>query len=282
MEISDVLGLVGKKWSIYRVSPLWNLQFKAKYLKSISEQLKDYITSNLKKHKQVHSFSNISVEIEAKEVHDECIALKIQVIYLESNILLYTGVLLKSPNYSEKYNMTKLSEMPVLMVQGNTSFILAVHEWLAEHFDCIIRPYEFANYQVLWLIAISMADAGTSYNNTVSYHYLFKYELSKGKMDVKCSVESEFLRSTLSKISLIQSLTSEENSFHYSHLIKIHAEIEDHFKMTSGINVSKLKLIAFEAPKVVSINVSGKIRAESSTLMDLIMNYIMELVNKSL
>jgi hypothetical protein len=29
--------------------------------------------------------------------------------------------------------------------------------------------------------------------------------------------------------------------------------------MTSGINVSKLKLIAFEAPKVVSINVSGKV-----------------------
>lgn len=122
-------------------------------------------------------------------------------------------MLLKSPNYTEKYNMTKLSEMPVLMVQGNTSFILAVHKWISEHFDCIIRPYEFAFYQVLLLIAISMADAGHLYNNTVSYYYLFQYELSKGKMDVKCSVESEFLRSTLSK--LVMKVRMYHNSFFF-------------------------------------------------------------------
>lgn len=73
--IHFILGLVGKKWSIYRVSPLWNLHFSTKYLKSISEQLKKYLTSNLKKQK--HSFSQMSVEIEAKEVQEECIALKV-------------------------------------------------------------------------------------------------------------------------------------------------------------------------------------------------------------
>lgn len=53
--------------------------------------------------------------------------------------------------------------------------------------------------------------------------------------------------------------SSEATSFHYSDLLKVQSEIEDHFKVTSGINVSKLKLKAFTAPKVASINVSGKV-----------------------
>lgn len=89
--------------------------------------------------------------------------------------------------------------MPLLMVQGNKSMIIAVHHWLADHFDCVLRPYEFALYEFLWLIAISMGEAGQSYNETVLYHYLYKYELSTGQMDIKCYVESEFLRSILNK-----------------------------------------------------------------------------------
>jgi len=42
-------------------------------------------------------------------------------------------------------------------------------------------------------------------------------------------------------------------------LIKVQSEIEDRFNITSGINPSKLKLKAFKAPKVASINVSGKV-----------------------
>lgn len=90
--------------------------------------------------------------------------------------------------------------MPILMVQGNKSFSIAIHNWLTEHFDCVIRPYEFALYQFLWLIAISMGDAGQLYNETVLYHYLYKCESSKGQMDVKCYAESEFLRSVLAKL----------------------------------------------------------------------------------
>lgn len=89
--------------------------------------------------------------------------------------------------------------MPVLMVQGNKSIIVAVHNWLTDHFDCVIRPYEFAWHQFLWLIAISMGDAGQVFNGTVLYHYLYNYEFSKGQMDVKCHIESEFLRSILAK-----------------------------------------------------------------------------------
>lgn len=113
---------------------------------------------------------------------------------------LYTGLLLKSPNYTEKYNKNNLSDMPVLMVLGNQMFITAINNWFTDHFDCVIRRYEFTQYQFLWLIAISMGDAGQSYNETVVYHYIYNYELSKGKMDVECSVESEFLRSTLTKL----------------------------------------------------------------------------------
>lgn len=90
--------------------------------------------------------------------------------------------------------------MPILMVQGNKSFSIAIHNWLTEYFDCVIRPFEFALYQFLWLIAISMGDAGQLYNETVLYHYLYKYESSKGQMDVKCYAESEFLRSVLAKL----------------------------------------------------------------------------------
>lgn len=90
--------------------------------------------------------------------------------------------------------------MPVLMVQGNQMFITAIHNWFTNHFDCVIRHYEFTQCQFLWLIAISMGDAGQSYNETVEYQYIYNYQLSKGKMDVKCSVESEFLRSTLTKL----------------------------------------------------------------------------------
>lgn len=89
--------------------------------------------------------------------------------------------------------------MPVSLVQGNQAYIIAVHNWLTDHFDCIIRPYAFALYQFLWIIAISMGDAGKLYNDTVLYNYVYKYELSKGQMDIKCYVESSFLRSVLAK-----------------------------------------------------------------------------------
>lgn len=90
--------------------------------------------------------------------------------------------------------------MPILMVQGNRSISGAIHNWLTERFDCVIHPYEFALYQFLWLIAISMGDAGQSYNETVLYHYLYKYELTKGQVDIKCYAESQFLRSVLAKL----------------------------------------------------------------------------------
>lgn len=75
MRCNFILDLVGKKWAIYCVSPLWNLQFKKSYLNSLSQQLKKYLISNLKKQKQLSS--QISVEIEAKEDQEECIALKV-------------------------------------------------------------------------------------------------------------------------------------------------------------------------------------------------------------
>ncbi|KAL4090600.1 hypothetical protein QTP88_025400 [Uroleucon formosanum] len=280
IEISDILELVGKNWSIFRVSPLWNLNFDTNYLNLLSKKLKkcllNHVSTNMKNQK--NSLSAISVEIEAKEAHHECIALKICVVNNDTNSKLYTGLLLKSPNYKQNYDKNNLSDMPILMVQGNKSFSIAIHNWLTEYFDCVIRPFEFALYQFLWLIAISMGDAGQLYNETVLYHYLYKYESSKGQMDVKCYAESEFLRSVLAKLSLNRS-SSETTSFHYSDLIKVQSDIEDHFKITSGINVSKLKLKAFEAPKVASINVSGKIHVWSSTLIDLMLKYLMELQN---
>lgn len=126
--------------------------------------------------------------------------MQIEIFNEETRTHLYTGLLLKSPDYTEKYNKNKLSDMPVLLVQGNKSYITAVHNWLTDNFDCVIRPYEFVQYQFLWLIAISMGDAGQLYNETVVYHYVYNYEFSKGKMDVACSVESQFLRSTLAKL----------------------------------------------------------------------------------
>lgn len=118
----------------------------------------------------------------------------------KTNTKLYTGLLLKSPHYVEKYNQNNLSDMPLLMVHGNKTIITSVHNWLTDCFDCVIRPYEFTLHQFIWLIAISMGDAGQSYNEIVLYHYLYKYELSKGKMDITFSIKSEFLRSALVKL----------------------------------------------------------------------------------
>lgn len=118
----------------------------------------------------------------------------------KTNSKLYTGLLLKSPHYTEKYNKNNLSDMPLLMVHGNKTTITSVHNWLTDCFDCVIRPYEFTLNQFIWLIAISMGDAGQPYNEIVLYHYLYKYELSKGKMDVTFSIKSEFLRSALVKL----------------------------------------------------------------------------------
>lgn len=53
--------------------------------------------------------------------------------------------------------------------------------------------------------------------------------------------------------------SSTEATFRYSDLINVQAEIEDYFKVSSGINVSKLKLKAFEAPRIASIKGSGKV-----------------------
>lgn len=54
--------------------------------------------------------------------------------------------------------------------------------------------------------------------------------------------------------------SAETTTFHYSDLLKVQSEIEDYFQISSGISVSKLKLKAFEAPKVATINKSGKVR----------------------
>jgi len=73
------LDLVGKNWTIFRVSPLWNLNFDTDYLNLLSKKLKkfliNHISTNMKNQK--NSFSEISVEIEAKEANLECIALKV-------------------------------------------------------------------------------------------------------------------------------------------------------------------------------------------------------------
>ncbi|VVC44578.1 Centromere subunit L [Cinara cedri] len=284
IEVSDLLDLVGKNWSLFRVSPLWNLDFSQKYLNLLSKELKKCLIKNTQgtktKNRQKKPIEDISVKIEQQDAHHECVALKIDVIIQETNVQLYTGFLLKSPNYTEKYNKNKLSDMPLLMVQGNQPCIVAIHNWLSDHFDCVIRPYTFALYQFLWIIAISMGDVGKSYNETVLYHYLYKYELTQGQMNVKCHVESSFLRSVLARLAL-DGLSSEATSFHYSDLIKIQSEIEDHLKTICGINVSKLKLKAFEAPKIASVKLSGKINIKSSVLLDMIIKYLMELENNN-
>lgn len=73
------LDLVGKNWTIFRVSPLWNLNFDIEYLNLLSKKLKkfliNHISTNMKNQK--NSFTEISVEIEAKEANLECIALKV-------------------------------------------------------------------------------------------------------------------------------------------------------------------------------------------------------------
>jgi len=89
--------------------------------------------------------------------------------------------------------------MPILLSQGNISIVMAIQNWLINKFDCVIQPFEFALHQFLWLVTLSLGDAGQFYNEIVLYHYLYKYELSKGEMDVKCYIESEFLRSILAK-----------------------------------------------------------------------------------
>lgn len=50
-----------------------------------------------------------------------------------------------------------------------------------------------------------------------------------------------------------------EVSFNYLDLIKVQSDIDDFFKITTGINTSKLKLNSFKAPKVALINISGKV-----------------------
>lgn len=74
------LDLVGKNWSIFRVSPLWNLNFDTNYLNLLSKKLKifliNHISTNIKNQK--NSFSAISVEIEPKEANHDCVALKVK------------------------------------------------------------------------------------------------------------------------------------------------------------------------------------------------------------
>lgn len=89
-----ILGLVGKNWSIFRVSPLWNLHFNRKYLNRLSKDLSNFlikhITSNMK---QNNLSSQISVQIEAKEARDDYIALKVIVFYI-CKIFLFCYVLI--------------------------------------------------------------------------------------------------------------------------------------------------------------------------------------------
>lgn len=53
--------------------------------------------------------------------------------------------------------------------------------------------------------------------------------------------------------------TEGTSTFHHSDLMGVQSEIENHIKLSSGINVSKLKLKEFKAPNVASITTSGKV-----------------------
>lgn len=74
-----ILGLVGKNWLIFHVSPLWNLNFDTSHLNLLTKQLNKFLTkhisTNLKSQKNY--FSQIAVNIETKEAHHECIAVKV-------------------------------------------------------------------------------------------------------------------------------------------------------------------------------------------------------------
>lgn len=61
------------------------------------------------------------------------------------------------------------------------------------------------------------------------------------------------------RLSLNRSEATSATSFNYVDLIKVQSEIDDFIRITTGINTTKLKLKSFEAPKVASINVSGKV-----------------------
>jgi len=77
-----ILGLVGKKWLILRVSPLWNFNFNKNHLNLLSKQLQIFLMKHNKNSKsQKNSFLQISVEMEAKEAHHEYIALMVNKLY---------------------------------------------------------------------------------------------------------------------------------------------------------------------------------------------------------
>lgn len=70
------LGLVGKNWSIFHVSPLWNLHFNTGHLNESCKKLKKSLEMHFKTNSN-KSFEHISVKIEPKEAHHENIALKV-------------------------------------------------------------------------------------------------------------------------------------------------------------------------------------------------------------
>lgn len=72
-----ILGLVGKKWSIYRVSPLWNLNFSSIYLDQLSKQLNTFLTKSTATNSKNQKIFEICVKFEAIEAQHECIAVKV-------------------------------------------------------------------------------------------------------------------------------------------------------------------------------------------------------------
>lgn len=70
-----ILGLIGKKWFLFCVTPLCNLQFDKSYLNSISKQLNDFLMNH--KMKNEGYLPQFSVDITTEEVQQKYGALKV-------------------------------------------------------------------------------------------------------------------------------------------------------------------------------------------------------------
>jgi len=184
-------------WSVYKVSPLWNLQFKesnqADHEFVLAHRL-EYDESALKRYaavirgflmKDCSDVADYMCEVVMSPLRglrgsrNDKEALKIEVnsVLGTGRRLLFIGVLCGVETVELQVSSTAGTALPVLLTSGNLDLTDRVIHGLTKCFDCVVSPLLFSDYEMKWIAAL--------------WTGLDTEEITNSIEEVECTIEME-------------------------------------------------------------------------------------------
>jgi len=194
MEHPESLDLVTNiEWTVYKVSPLWNVQYKGKKSSRINEsdfslgERQDYDASALKRYaavirsfllKDCSDFDDLPSSVcitplrGLRGSRNDKDALKIEVFSVlgEKKRSIFTGILCGVEVATLQITGNNATCLPVLLTHGSVDLTERVIYGLSKCFECVISHLLFPKYELLYATALwtALEDANSSFDCSIA------------------------------------------------------------------------------------------------------------------